>query len=79
MLRDKIKLIEDFDVDHTRLVECFKALGEWWQREPKMPYKVLGAQRWMFARRWRDMHEVDEAKAVHKSDHFECKLDDPQD
>ena len=31
-----------------------------------MPYKVLGARRWMFARRWRDTHEVDEAKAVHK-------------
>ena len=31
-----------------------------------MPYKVLGARRWMFAIRWRDVHEVDEAKAVHK-------------
>ena len=35
-------------------------------REPNMPYKVLGARRGMFARRCRDVHEVDEAKAVHK-------------
>ena len=69
MLRDKIKLVgifEDFEFRLHKVVECFWALGEWWQRKPKMPHKVLGARRWMFATRWRDVHEVDEAKAVHK-------------
>ena len=69
VLRDKIKLVvtfEDFECRLHQVVECFEALGEWWQREPKMPYKVLGQRRWMFARRWRDMHEVDEAKSVHE-------------
>ena len=51
--------------DLTRLLSAFGRL-ESGGREPKMPYKVLGARRWVFARRWRDMHEVDEAKAVHK-------------
>ena len=57
---------EDFECRLHHVVECFEALEECWQREPKMPYKVLGARRWMFARRWRDVHEVDEAKAVHE-------------
>ena len=80
MLSLQIQLIQDFNVDHTRQVECFEVLGEWWQREPKMPYRseCLVRSAWMFARRWSDVPEVDEAIASTR-DHFECKLDDPQD
>ena len=41
-LMHKIKsegISEDFEFRFHKVVECFLALGEWWQREPEMPYE----------------------------------------
>ena len=68
MLRDKIKLVEILmtSKNYTRLLSASGRLAVVAERAEDAVQSAWTARRWMFARRWRDVHEVDEAKAVHK-------------